>query len=724
MIGSRFIKQRAIAVLAVLAAAGGTGQSSALAAGAESPWAISEQASVRLVSATTGTGDLDTVRIGIEFNLQPGWKTYWRTPGASGLPPQVDWTGSYNIGSAEFLWPAPKRFSLIGLDTFGYADQVIFPIDIRTERPGEPVRLKAKVAYLVCAELCIPGEAELDMVVPADSAAPSQFANMIDSFRAQVPGDGRAAGLTLEHAVLSGTAEAPYLEAAFTSLAPFNAPDLMVEGPDTVIFERPEITVDGAGTRAIIRVAATEAAGIGGSLGLDGEALRLTLVDGLRAMEVELTPPFGAAGLAVSGAPNDADASLIVILGLALLGGLILNLMPCVLPVLSIKLLGVVSHGGGERAAVRVSFVATAVGIVASFLVLAAAAVIGKSAGVAVGWGMQFQQPLFLAAMVVLLTVFACNMWGLFEFRLPMAAADLALRHSGGTSLGGTSLRGSFGTGALATLLATPCSAPFLGTAVGFALSRGAVEIFAIFAALGIGLAAPYLLVAALPGLATRLPRPGRWMIAFRRVFSIGLAASALWLLSVLAVQVSLTAALVVGALMVASASILVVRLAWSPLARFAPIGVAALAVAALATPMLVTVDRAAPRPLDQRVIAWQAFDPASIAQHVAAGKTVFVDVTAEWCITCVVNKTLVLENADIADLLNRPGVVAMQAYWTRPSDSISAYLAQFRRYGIPFNAIYGPDNPRGIVLPELLTTSSVMAGFATADTRLRLAAE
>ena len=719
MIGLGLIKQRVIAALAALAATGVIGPSSALAAGAESPWAVSEQASVRLVSATTGTGGLDTLRIGIEFDLQPGWKTYWRTPGASGLPPQVDWTGSYNIGAAEFLWPAPKRFSLFGLDTFGYAGQIIFPIDIRPETPGEPVRLKARVEYLVCAELCIPGEAELDMVVPADGAAPSQFANMIDSFRAKVPGDGRAAGLTLEHAVLTGTAEAPFLEAAFTSLSPFKAPDLMVEGPDTVIFERPEITIDGAGARTFIRVAATDAAGIGGPLGLDGEALRLTLVDGLQAMEIEFTPPFGVAGPVVSGTPSDAGTSLIVILGLALLGGLILNLMPCVLPVLSIKLLGVVSHGGGERAHVRVSFIATAAGIVASFLVLAAAAVLGKSAGFAVGWGIQFQQPLFLAAMVVILTVFACNMWGLFEFRLPMAAADLALRHSGGTSLGG-----SFGTGALATLLATPCSAPFLGTAVGFALSRGAAEIFAIFTALGIGLAAPYLLVAVLPGLATRLPRPGRWMIAFKRVLSVGLAASAVWLLSVLAVQVSVTAAVVVGALMVASALILVVRQASTRLARFAPIGVAALAVAALAAPMLLTVDQAARRPLDQRVIAWQAFDPTSIAQHVAAGKTVFVDVTAEWCITCVVNKTLVLENAGIADMLNGPDVVAMQADWTRPSDTISAYLAQFGRYGIPFNAIYGPDTPQGVVLPELLTPSSVMAGFATADARLRLAAE
>ncbi len=716
MIGWRLIKPRAsivLAAIAVLGVAGGSPQA------AESPWASTEQAAVRLVSATSGTTGLDTLRVGLEFTLQPGWKTYWRTPGAAGLPPRVDWAGSYNIGAAEFLWPAPKRFSLFGLHTFGYGGHVVFPIDITPQRSGEPVRLKAKVDYLICEQLCIPGEADLELVIPAADAAPSQHANTIDSFRAKVPGDGRAAGLALEHAVLGGTLQAPYLEATFTNVAAFDAPDLIVEGPETVIFEPPEVTIDDTRSRTIIRVAATDATGIGRPLELDGELLHLTLIDGQQAMEIAVAPPFGAPGMVPPGAPDAAGVSFLVMLGLALLGGLILNLMPCVLPVLSIKLLGVVAHGGGEHARIRVSFIATAAGIVASFLVLAAAAVLAQGAGATVGWGIQFQQPLFLAAMVVILTLFACDMWGLFEFRLPTAAADLALRHSGGASLGG-----SFATGALATLLATPCSAPFLGTAVGFALSRGAAEIFAIFVALGIGLAAPYLLVAAVPALAARLPRPGRWMIGLRRVLSLGLAATAVWLLSVLAVLASVPAAIVIGSLMAAVVVFLLSRSAWAPLARLSPIAVAAIAIASLATPTIFVTDQPGSRPADQRVIAWQPFDQAAIAQYVAAGKTVFVDVTAEWCITCAVNKKLVLETGEIAALLNRADVVAMQADWTRPDDAISAYLAQFGRYGIPFDAIYGPDSPDGVALPELLTNTSVMAGFAEADARLRTAAQ
>ena len=674
-----------------------------------SSWVRGEAAAVRLVAAATGTAGLETIRLGLEFDLEPGWKTYWRSPGDAGLPPRLQWMRRDNLAEAVMRWPAPKRFTLFGIDTFGYTDHVVFPIDARLVRPGEALRLEARVEYLVCEEVCIPGTADLALALPAGPAEPSDFANLIDRYRARIPGDGAAAGLGFERAVLIGDSERPVLAAAFSAATPFAAPDLLIEGPEGVVFGPPEFAFDAGKYRLQVRVPVEDAAGLGAPPDIAGQELRLTLIDGERAMEIRASPQLGV----LPGLASPTAGGLLVVLALALLGGLILNLMPCVLPVLSIKLLGVIELGGAGRGTVRLSFLATSAGILASFLVLAAAATAGKAAGLAVGWGIQFQQPAFLVAMVLILTLFACNLWGLFDIALPSALADAAVR--GGTRRG-RAYRGSFLTGAFVTLLATPCSAPFLGTAVGFALSREAGEIFAVFTALGLGLALPYLLVAAFPVLATALPRPGKWMITLKRVLSVALAAAAVWLLSVLATQVSVPAALIVGGLMVLLAAVFVVRRRTEGGKRLVPAAVAAVALTAFATPAVLPVAEVAPSVgVRTARILWQPFDQAAISRLVAEGKTVLVDVTADWCITCQVNKALVLRDERVWRVLNGPDFVAMKADWTRPDDEIAAYLASFGRYGIPFDVVYGPDRPQGVVLPELLSRGAVFAAVDAA---------
>jgi suppressor for copper-sensitivity B len=440
----------------------------------------------------------------------------------------------------------------------------------------------------------------------------------------------------------------------------------------------------------------------------------LTLVDGLRSMETSTTVnAAGAAGtpLGAAGATLGTASGLIAMLGFALVGGLLLNLMPCVLPVLSLKLLSVVSHGGAAPRAIRAGFLASSAGILFSFLVLAGAAIALKMTGSAVGWGIQFQQPLFLVFMVVLVTGFAANLWGLFEIPLPRAIADIAV---GGHNADGTpsnSLGGHFATGALATLLATPCSAPFLGTAVGFALARGPLEILAVFTALGLGLALPYLLVAAFPALASRMPRPGRWMLVLRRVLGGTLALTGAWLLSVLAVQVSTGAALAIASLMGAFILVLAIRKRLPGRARIAS-GALAAALALTAFGLPLTLDRQASQAAAVIDGRWAPFDKAAIAEQVAAGRTVFIDVTADWCITCQANKKLVLTRGTVAERLFGQDMVPMRADWTRPDDRISSYLAEHGRYGIPFNIVYGPGAPDGIPLPELLTEAAVLAAL------------
>ena len=675
---------------------------------ATGPWADSDHSSVRLISAVDGVGDAQALRLGLEFQMQPGWKIYWRSPGDAGFPPKPDWSASRNVGSVQMDWPAPERFQIFGLQTYGYETEVVFPLTVAPQRPGEAMTLSATVDYLVCSDICIPGNADVSIDLPEGTASPSQKTHMIGMYASRVPGSPEAVGIEVTQARLDATADALTIEVALAATEPFTTPDMFIEGAEGLFFGEPQASVSGDGTRVLMT-----ATGGGADLAaLEGEALTLTVVDGDRALETSLVPHVGpAAPVDAPTATAAVDTGLLSILLLAVLGGMILNLMPCVLPVLSIKLLSVVSHGGGDKRDVRIGFLAASAGILAMFLILAAGLAGLKAAGGTVGWGIQFQQPAFLAFMIVILTLFAANMAGLFEFLLPRFIADVgddAGRRSG--------LTGHFMTGAFAALLATPCSAPFLGTAVGFALSRGPLEIVYVFAALGLGLSVPYLAVAAFPGLATSLPRPGPWMIKLKWVLAVALAGTAVWLATVLSVSVGweTTAAVL---MLAALAAILpaVRRLPGSRLARAAvPLSIA-LTFAAVAVPIYRAPEPAATASGVESGTEWVAFDRARIDELVRAGNVVFVDVTADWCITCQFNKKRVLEAGAVAGILGAEGVVAMRADWTQPSDVISNYLAGYGRYGIPFNVVYGPGVEGGIPLPEILTESAVLAAFETA---------
>jgi suppressor for copper-sensitivity B len=676
-----------------------------------SEWARADESAVRLVSATAAVGTAAELRGGLEFALQPGWKTYWRSPGDAGFPVTVDWAGSRNVGAAELAWPVPHRFSLFGLDTFGYKDQVVLPIAVRPQTPGQPVLLNAKVSYLVCAEICIPHDTQLQLELPAGPAAPTGNAQLINRFTAQVPGDGAGQGLSLERVALAGTAEHPQLAVvASSAIAPFDKPDVIVEAPSGLYFSAPAVVVSDGGMRATFQLPITVDSA---AAPLKDAALTLTLVDGVRGLEQKFAAGVGIGDatqpLPATSSPVAPGSPFLAMLLVALLGGLILNVMPCVLPVLSLKLLGLIGHDGENHRHVRLGFLASAAGILVAFAGLATVLVALKGMGSAVGWGIQFQQPWFLIAMMLLLTLFAANLWGWFEIPVPAIVGRLA-------GIGSrTTLAGQFGIGMFATLLATPCSAPFVGTAVAFALARGPLEIFAIFLALGLGFAAPYLLVAALPALAQLLPRPGRWMIVLRRILGLLLAGTAVWLLTILAGTLGPIALWVIVGLVLAMAAAL-----WAahrlPLALrpASPIAVIALALAAFVVPTAIATSRP-PAVVGTPVGFWQPFDAAAIAKQVGEGKTVFVDVTADWCVTCIVNKRLILESTAVNARLTAPGVLAMQADWTRPDDGIARFLAANDRYGIPFNAVYGPGAPTGIVLPELLTERAVLDALAKA---------
>ena len=415
--------------------------------------------------------------------------------------------------------------------------------------------------------------------------------------------------------------------------------------------------------------------------------------------------PTGGRGSQLGAA---AGRGLLWFVLLGFLGGLILNAMPCVLPVLSLKVFGLMKSAEGGRRALTTGSLATAAGIILSFLLLAGAAIGARAAGVAVGWGIQFQEPLFVGALAVVILLFTLNMWGLFEVHLPGTLAKVG---STGPSEG---LAGHLVTGFFATLMATPCSAPFLGTALGFALTQDSGTTAAMFGAIGTGMASPYLLLAAFPAAGRVLPKPGAWMATFRGVMGFLLAATLVWLLFVMSGLVSAprVAFFEIGLLAVALAIWLASRSQRGrPARRLAGVAAAGLMVVAVST-VAAGRSEAGPSTIgvapEDRLIAWQPFDRDRAEELAAEGTYVFVDVTADWCFTCKVNETLFLETEEVAGAFEQHGVIAMRADWTRRDDSIGRYLADFGRYGIPFYVLYRPGGDPH-VFSELISKSAIL---------------
>ncbi len=693
-----------------------------LAADDAAPWIKTEQTAVRLIAARSSIGDSQEVKLGLHFKMKKGWKIYWRSPGDAGFPPSLNWEKSENLASAKFGWPLPSRFSVSGLQTLGYKKEVVFPITATVKDASQGLKLRAGLNYLVCDDICIPYKTSLSFDIPVGTTPDRMSDNyhLISQYTAKVPGDGKAHNLSIESVETTGDfkeiekdVRKGFIRIKAKSSIPFSKPDIFIEGPELTFYGLPKVSLNHDGSTATINVAVTEEE----KAKIVNASLRLTLRDGARSAERTLTVTPGKSAPTLTGT---LSFSLPLILGFALLGGLILNLMPCVLPVISLKILGVVSHGGASEKTVRTSFIASSLGIIFSFLVIGSGLVALKLAGAAVGWGIQFQHPWFIVALSIIVTLFAYNLWGLFELRLPSWISDRASR-STGQAEDHQSFGGNFATGAFATVLATPCSAPFLGTAVGFALAGGIVDIFAVFLALGIGMALPFLAIATFPRLASRMPKPGNWMITVKKILGVALILTAIWLLSILAIQLSTNAALIIGLLMVLLGLVLMARNRLPEnLKRLASLSVLVIILGAFWTPYTIT-------PLAGPINAkkdsyWQAFDPAAIPKLVSEGKTVFVDVTAEWCITCQVNKATVLRRGKIHDLLSSGQVIAMQGDWTRPNAKIAAYLKSFGRFGIPFNAVYGPGAPKGEALPELLTTNMVLVGLNKASNGTLLA--
>lgn len=631
--------------------------------------------------------------IGVRIDLGPGWETYWKSPGDAGLPPEFDWSGSSNLDHAEVDWPAPFRLSIQGIETVGYTHQVLLPVRIRVRDPAIKTKVQLKLALYACSTICVREDRVLSTTILPNANGIAQAA--IDSWRARVP--HATSEMLSVLAVERSTTGPASLRLTIASSKPLLDPDAFIDSDPPLSNDKPVVTFD-PDNRATLTV---NFPGMSAQ-SIQTRSLTATIVSGEAAVLAVSPAPQASeagkpAGVFDPKAPIGSHRGLLALIGIALAGGFILNLMPCVFPVLSLKLLSFVHGSTANRSQIRRGFAASAAGILVSFLLLAGVLAGMKAAGASVGWGVQFQQPLFLAGMAVVLVLFAADQFDLIH--LPVSSGFLT-RVSG--VAGGTSATAHFLSGFVATLLATPCSAPLVGTAVGFALSQGTVEIVVIFAALGVGMASPYLLVAAFPAMTNVVPRPGPWLMQVKRLFGLALLVSAGWLLVVLAEVTDKSLAIALGATLTAF-------LALSKRANPKMVAVAVLAVAvtgaafALATPQ--------PRTGAQNEIPWRTFSNRDLKELVVAGHTVFVDVTADWCITCKINKAFVLNKPEVAERFSSD-IVPMRADWTKPDAEIMQFLRHHGRFGIPFNIVFGPAAPNGIALSEILSTSSVSAAF------------
>jgi thiol:disulfide interchange protein DsbD len=686
-------------------------------ASAASPVAPADPVVARLVPETRSVAPGGTLWVDLHLDIAPGWHTYWRNPGDSGLPTEIAWTLPAGFSAGEIAWPVPERFVLGGIGNYGYRGKADLLVPITAPAnldPGGAVHLEAHANWLVCSDICIPGEANLalDLPVGAAPAADPPVAALFAAVRGSLP---RPARFETRFTASEHDVRLFVPAAALAGLDRPTAAFFPLDGNvvDAAAEPKEERRADGL-ELVLARVrgpTATLPATLAGVLVLRGGdgAERGFSVSAPRAVAVPVPPPEGEPGVLWWQA-----------LVLALVGGIALNLMPCVFPVLSLKVLGLAQSA--HRTDQWHHGVAYAAGVILSFALLGGVLLMLRAGGAAIGWGFQLQSPVVVGLLAYLLFAMGLSLSGVAEF-------GAGITGIGNRLTGGAGLGGAFATGILATIVATPCTAPFMGAALGFALIAPAPVALLIFVALGSGLALPFVLVTAIPGIARRLPRPGGWMAWFKQLLAFPLYGTVAWLIWVLIQEVGPGGALsaLFGLVVVGFAVWIYGRTRFvGPVGRRLGAGFALTGIAAsvmLAT-MLVPPDSeptgAQPtgaqlggaRPGDaaaSRVgLVYEKFSAARLDRLAAEHQPVFVNLTAAWCITCLVNERTSLDRAAVRRAFADRHIVALKGDWTRQDPDITGLLQKFGRSGVPLYLLYDKTGtPR--VLPQILTEASVL---------------
>lgn len=636
-----------------------------------------DHAQVRFLSSSQKDGK---VALLLDVQLQDGWKTYWRSPGEGGIAPEINWISS--VDNMDWQWPAPGRFDVAGISTQGYMGEVVFPIVVNTEQKLD--KLSGVLTLSTCSNVCILTDYpfELDLTAPE----PSNFEWAFNQAMGKVP---PSTGLAQRYNV-GYTGDKLVIELQK------NAGELWSKKA-AIFTDTPEGTTLGVPKISTTDNKLTAEIDVSDDWGdkapdLIGKIFSFVVSDGDLSQQVstQISPFTGTIAQGNTG----LSIPLWQILSFALLGGLILNLMPCVLPVLAMKLGSVLMVPQGEQKTIRRQFLLSSSGILVSFWLLALLMTLLRVGQQAVGWGIQFQNPWFIGFMVVITAVFTANLFGLFEIQLD-SKTNTRLATTGGQ--GNSS---HFWQGVFATLLATPCSAPFLGTAVAFALAAPIEELWLIFTALGLGMSLPWLLIAAFPTISRLLPKPGVWMSKLRAVLGVMMLLSCLWLVSLLIPHFGEVYAL---AITIVFLLLLVVFIAKKNSLRTAAVSFVFFALLTAGFAWMTMEQTTGSRAIVKDSVNWQPLSEEAITQALSENKRVFIDVTADWCVTCKANKYNVLLRDDIQQALSEPDVVPLRGDWTKPSPEITAFLQKRGQVAVPFNQIYGPRLAEGEILSTIL---------------------
>lgn len=677
------------------------------------PVVRTEQVEARLIAASTHYQPGQTLDVALQLKLIPHWHTYWRNPGDSGLPTTLKWNLPTGVSASDIHWPAPKRLPTGPLTNFGYENTALHlvKLSIPPNQQGTLV-LAAQANWLVCAEVCIPQQARLSLSLPSGKAQASAEAATIQAAWQQVPQpDPKLSAL----AHIQGNTLNVLVERQGEQAADWPASSRLQYFPFTPnLIENAALQQQGLKGRlarlSIPRVPASTA--------LEAASLGGVVVDEHSGTSFEIAPVLSTTAPelpALAPPPLPASANLPSNLGIALLfafiGGLILNLMPCVFPVLGIKVMGFARHAHQSPALLRLQGLLFLLGVLASFWVLSLLLLGLRAAGAQLGWGFQLQSPWFVTALAVLFTGLGLNLAGLFEI-------GTGLQNAGSEHSPGGIKREAFFSGVLASVVATPCTAPFLGASLGYTLSKPPAISLLVFTAMALGVAAPVVALSWMPGLIRRLPRPGPWMETFRQSMAFPMFATVVWLATVLVGQQGADAmAALLGGLLLIALGLWGYgrfgqrqgrwRTGWTLLLLGCLSGTALLWPGAGSGPDKLTGQAAS------TTARWEPYSAEKLQALRTAGKPVFVDFTATWCISCQVNKRVALNRAAVMAGFDTHGVATLRADWTHYDPEITAALAALGRNAIPVYALYVPGQAQPTLLPEVLTPKLVLEALS-----------
>ncbi|HLX72824.1 MAG TPA: protein-disulfide reductase DsbD domain-containing protein [Verrucomicrobiae bacterium] len=680
-------------------------------------WASAAQAAhtqAQLVLANTTARPGDTVLAGVHLKMESGWHTYWKNPGDAGMATKIKWELPPGVTNGDTEWPLPQKLPPEEVTTYGYENEVVLlvPLKLASDLKPGPLTLKAKVSWLECKEQCIPASAEVQATLDVgnetktspDAAllnlwmSKTPQTNNLFSFHARWEKSTDSDNRTL---IIEGTQTA-------ADIIPIEKADFFPDASDQLDIQGATEKVDSkngfALRKTIKKLSGDWPSRISGVVVIEGNNQRwgFELNEPIASLGTSSTPAVAPESPTPSSSSAQPTQPLWKMLLYAFVGGLILNIMPCVLPVIALKILGFVGEARNAPGRVRLLGLVYTLGVLLSFIALAAIVIGIKSAGHRAGWGMQFGDPRFVAGLTILVVLVALNLFGVFEVNLGgramSAAGELASKHG---------FAGAFFNGVLATILATPCTAPFLSIALGFAFSQQAAIILLIFLSVGVGLALPYLVLSFQPSWLKWLPKPGAWMEKFKMFMGFPMLATAIWLFTLVSGGTDKSTTLWFGLFLIALATGVWL---WG---EFVQRGSARRGLAATASITLIAGVGlyALTRGSDQ--IQWQPWSQTAVAQAQAQGHPVLVDFTADWCLTCQVNKKVAIEVPSVRAKLKQIGSVNLVGDYTRLPDNITAELNHYSRAGVPLVLVFpGKTDAAPEVLPEVLTPGVVIAAL------------